>query len=224
MGWYSLILARSASTLECKSVGRGKGTEMTSTTEFLRRTRRSLRGRSPLVRGTDRVEARIFSLLVAVMLIMIPVAGIVIANVQSSQVAVAQQQLAERAMVTATLDADPVVANSGWGEYSYIAPSTAPATWKFRGVEHHGDVQITGSEVAGDEVQVWVDRAGAVTLQPMSVSAAEFSSVIAGVATYMFTLVIASSLFALAHWRIERARSREWSRDIEAFLGSTSSH
>jgi hypothetical protein len=201
-----------------------RGTEMTSTAGFLRRTRRSLHGRSPLVRGTDRVEARIFSLLVAAMLIMIPVVGIVIANVQSTQVAVAQQQLAERTMVTATLDADPMVADSGWGEYSYIAPSTAPATWEFRGVEHHGDVQITGAEVAGDEVQVWVDRAGAVTLQPMSVSAAEFSAVFAGVALYMFALMIAGGVFALAHWSIERTRSREWSRDIEAFLGSTSSH
>lgn len=73
-------------------------------------------------------------------------------------------------------------------------------------------------------MQVWVDRAGAVTLQPMSVSAAEFSSVLAGVAVYMFALIIACGLFALAHWGIDRARSREWSRDIEAFLGSTSSH
>lgn len=158
------------------------------------------------------------------MLIMVPVSGVVIANVQSTQVAVAQQQLAERTMVTATLDADPVMADAGWGEFSYIAPSTTSATWQFRGVEHHGDVQITGSEVAGDEVQVWVDRAGAVTLQPMSVSAAEFSSVLAGVAVYMFALIIACGLFALAHWGIDRARSREWSRDIEAFLGSTSSH
>lgn len=58
----------------------------------------------------------------------------------------AQQQLAERTMVTATLDADPVMADAGWGEFSYIAPSTTSATWQFRGVEHHGDVQITGSE------------------------------------------------------------------------------
>lgn len=204
--------------------GKDRGTEMTSTGGYLRRTRRSLRGRSPLVRRTDRFEAHVFSLLVAAMLIMVPVAGVVIANVQSTQVALAQQQLAERTMVTATLDADPVVANSGWGEFSYVAPSTAPATWEFRGVEHHGDVQITGSEGAGDEVQVWVDRAGAVTLQPTSVSAAEFSSVLAGVAVYMFALLIACGLFALAHWGIERARSREWSREIEAFLGSTSSH
>ncbi|HET8993069.1 MULTISPECIES: Rv1733c family protein [unclassified Rhodococcus (in: high G+C Gram-positive bacteria)] len=197
---------------------------MTSAAGYLRRTRRSLRGRSPLVRRTDRVEARLFSLLVAAMLLMIPVAAIVVANVQNTQVAMAQQQLAERTMVTATLDADPVVADSGWGEFSYIAPSTAPATWEFRGVSHHGDVQITGTEGAGDEVQVWVDRAGAMTLQPMSVSAAEFSSVLAGVAVYMFALVTACGLFALAHWGVERARSREWSRDIEAFLGSTSSH
>ncbi|WP_240959613.1 hypothetical protein [Rhodococcus sp. HNM0563] len=197
---------------------------MTSAAGYLRRTRRSLRGRSPLVRRTDRVEARVFSLLVAAMLLMIPVAAIVVVNVQNTQVAMAQQQLAERTMVTATLDADPVVADSGWGEFSYIAPSTAPATWEFRGVSHHGDVQITGSEGAGDEVQVWVDRAGAVTLQPMSVSAAEFSSVLAGVAVYMVALVTACGLFALAHWGIERARSREWSREIEAFLGSTSSH
>lgn len=197
---------------------------MTNTAEYLTRMRRVRRGSSPLVRRTDRLESRVFTLFVGVLLLIVPLgiwAGVV---TWGNQAALAEQQQAERATVTATLDTAPEFDAVDWVDMTYAASMTAPATWKWQGVERHGVVQVEDSAAAGDEVQVWVDRTGEQSLPPMSDSAAKFSAVLVGVSLVMFGGALAVSAFAFARWRIERARVTEWSREIEAFLGSTSSH
>lgn len=197
---------------------------MRHTAEYLRRTRRSLRGIGPLVRTADRTEARTFVTLLAALALMVPLCLWVSAITWGDQLALAQQQRAERTTVTATLDADPMPDGAGWGEYAHVAPMKAPATWEWRGVEHHDVVQVGGSAGAGDELPVWVDRAGEQTVPPMSDFAAKFSSVLTGFALFVFAVVGVGGIFALVRWALDRARVREWSREIEAFLGSTSSH
>lgn len=196
---------------------------MTTTAEYLRRTRRGLRAQSPLVRRTDRLEARLFTLLVTVLVVMVPVAVVAASSLWTSQLALAQQQQSERVSVTATLDSDPVGNVTGWGESAHFA--TAPVTWTWGTERRHADVTADGDLKAGEEVAVWVDaRSGEHTLPPLTDSAAKFSSVLAGISLWTFSAVAAVGLFALARWRVELRRSREWSRDIEAFLGSTSSY
>ncbi len=79
---------------------------MTTRAGYLRRTRRSLRRRDPLVRRTDKLEARCFTLMIAVMALLIPVAVWVSATMWSSQLELSEKQNAERVSVTAVLDAD----------------------------------------------------------------------------------------------------------------------
>lgn len=196
---------------------------MTTTAEYLRRTRRGLRARSPLVRRTDRLEARLFMLVVVVLVAMVPVSWLAANAMWTSQSELARQQQAERVPVTATLDADPVSNATGWGESTYYA--TAPVTWTWQSEQRHADVTADSDLQTGDELEIWVEaRTGEQTTPPLTFSAAQFSSILSGVALWVFTAVFAVGLFMLAQWRIEVRRSREWSRDIEAFLGSTSSH
>ncbi|WP_232284664.1 Rv1733c family protein [Rhodococcus sp. R1101] len=196
---------------------------MTTRAGYLRRTRRSLRRRDPLVRRTDRLEARCFTLMVAVMALLIPVAVWVSATMWSSQLELSEKQNAERVAVTAVLDADASSDSSGWGETVKI--SSAPATWGWGDETRQALVQVDSLATAGSEVPVWVDASsGEYTQPPLTTSAAKFSAVLSGVSLWTFSFVAVAGLFALAHWRLEVRRSREWSRDIEAFLGSTSSH
>ncbi|MGA4690804.1 MULTISPECIES: hypothetical protein [Rhodococcus] len=196
---------------------------MTTRAGYLRRTRRSLRRRDPLVRRTDRLEARCFTLMIAVMALLIPVAVWVSAIMWSSQLELSEKQNAERVSVTAVLDADALSDSSGWGETVKIA--SAPATWGWGDETRHALVQVDSLATAGSEVPVWVDATtGEYTQAPLTTSAAKFTAVLSGVSLWTFSSAAAGGLFALAHWRLEVRRSREWSRDIEAFLGSTSSH
>jgi hypothetical protein len=103
--------------------------------------------------------------------------------------------------------------------------ASAPATWRWGDETRHDLVQVDDMATSGSEVEIWVDaRSGEHTRPPMTTSAAKFTAVLSGVSLWTFSAVGVSGLFALAHWRLEVLRSREWSREIEAFLGSTSSH
>ncbi|KSZ58192.1 membrane protein [Rhodococcus pyridinivorans KG-16] len=175
------------------------------------------------MRRTDRLEARCFTLMIAVMAILIPVAVWVSATMWSSQLELSEKQNAERVSVTAVLDADALSDSSGWGETVKI--SSAPATWGWGDETRHALVQVDSLATAGSEVPVWVEAStGEYTQPPLTSSAAKFTAVLSGVSLWTFSSAAAAGLFALAHWRLEVRRSREWSRDIEAFLGSTSSH
>lgn len=58
------------------------------------------------MRRTDKLEARCFTLMIAVMALLIPVAVWVSATMWSSQLELSEKQNAERVSVTAVLDAD----------------------------------------------------------------------------------------------------------------------
>ncbi|MBS9374417.1 hypothetical protein GON09_003428 [Rhodococcus sp. B50] len=175
------------------------------------------------MRRTDRLEARCFTLMVAVMALLIPVAVWVSATMWGSQLELSEKQNAERVGVTAVLDADALSDSSGWGETVKVA--SAPATWGWGDETRHALVQVDSLATAGSEVPVWVDASsGEYTQPPLTPSAAKFTAVLSGVSLWTFSSAAVGGLFALAHWRLEVRRSREWSRDIEAFLGSTSSH
>ncbi|UYP19146.1 hypothetical protein OED52_00675 [Rhodococcus sp. Z13] len=196
---------------------------MTTTTGYLRRTRRSLHRRDPLVRHADRIEARCFSLLLAVLVALVPVAVWLSATMWTSQLAISEQQHAERTTVTATLDETAASDATGWGETVQFA--SAPATWEWNKSQRHAVIKVDGMLPAGSDVQVWVDKdTGEYADPPLSTFAAKFTAVLAGVALWTFTATVLVSMFALVRWRLDSHRSREWSREIEAFLGSTSSH
>ncbi|MEE2030724.1 Rv1733c family protein [Rhodococcus chondri] len=191
---------------------------------YLRGMRRGVRSRNPLVRRTDRLESRIVGALVAALLIMLPVAVWIGSATWGNQVALAERQLAERTSVTATVDTGPEAADVGWGEFAYATPAVAAVSWEWGEQPRHGLAQVGSGTAAGTEVLVWVDRDGEQTTMPLTVSAAKFSSVLVGVSLWILAALLAAGVFAFAHWRIDHRRTRDWSRDIEAFLGSTSSH
>ncbi len=194
--------------------------------DYRRRMRVSRRGGNPLVRRTDRIEAWLFSGLVAAIVVAVPLAALVTSGSWGSWVAVAEQQYAQRITVSATRDAAPDPATAGWGETGYLAaPSPAPATWQWGDEQRRDIVPVDPASTAGTEVTVWVDAgSGRLVEPPLSVTGAKVTAVAWGLFVWTFAVLLATTLFQSARWGLEHSRRREWSREIEAFLGSTSSY
>lgn len=195
--------------------------------EYLRRTRRSLQRDNLISRRTDRTEARLFRLFVTVMVLLVPVSLWVGATTWSEQSTLADIQQAQRTKITATVAGAPVTDDTldqgAWGTAAPVVSYDVPVTWEWSGQEKTGTLASTSSPEPGAEITAWIDRRGELTTPALTHAAAQFSGILTGLALFVFVAVIAGSLFGFAQWRIDRTRSLEWSRDIEEFLGSTSS-
>lgn len=197
---------------------------MGNTSGYLRVLRRGLRGSHPLIRRTDRVEARLAVVVLVLLLAAIPLAGWAGARTWDTQSALAVQQTAERTLVTATTQAPAETTDVTVGELAMTASAAAPATWMWGDEKRRGDVTVDYGTPAGADVQIWVDPDGEQALAPLSATSAKISSVLAGVALWCAAALLAAAVFGYGRWRLDRTRRREWSREIAAFLGSTSSH
>ncbi len=195
-----------------------------STAAYLRTARRSSRRRNPLVRRTDRIEARLTALLAFVVVAMIPLAIWVGAATWDTQLALSAQQTAERTVVTATTEGTPTTVAATYGDYGVSDSATVEASWTWGRETRNGTIQVDSTTAPGSQVPVWVDADGNQSLPPMSATSAKVSAVLVGVSAWVGTALVAGGLFAVARWRLDLARARQWSRDIEIFLGSTSSH
>ncbi|MDV6295351.1 Rv1733c family protein [Rhodococcus aetherivorans] len=197
---------------------------MRNTSGYLRVLRRGLRGRHPLIRRTDRAEARLAVAVLLLVLATIPLAGWVGARTWDTQSALAVQQTAERTLVTAKTQAAAETADATAGELTMVAAASAPATWAWGDEKRRGDVTVDYGTPAGADVQIWVDPNGEQALAPLSATSAKISSVLVGLSLWFAAALLAAAVFGYGRWRLDRTRNREWSREIAAFLGSTSSH
>ncbi|MFF0281653.1 hypothetical protein ACFYSW_15180 [Rhodococcus aetherivorans] len=197
---------------------------MRNTSGYLRVLRRGLRGRHPLIRRTDRAEARLAVAVLLLVLATIPLAGWVGARTWDIQSALAVQQTAERTLVTAKTQAAAETTDATAGELTMVASASAPATWAWGDEKRRGDVTVDYGTPAGADVQIWVDPNGEQALAPLSATSAKISSVLVGLSLWFAAALLAAAVFGYGRWRLDRTRNREWSREIAAFLGSTSSH
>ncbi|MDV2477717.1 hypothetical protein F8M49_24285 [Rhodococcus zopfii] len=195
-----------------------------STAAYLRTARRSSRRRNPLVRRTDRIEARLVAVLVVLVAAMIPVSVWAGAHTWDTQLEMSAQQTAERSLVTATTEDIPATPAATYGDYALAGPATVPASWTWGRETRHGNIEVDATTAAGSQVPVWVDADGRQTLPPMDATSAKVSSVLVGVSAWIGTMLVAGAVFTLTRWRLDLARARRWSRDIEIFLGSTNSY
>ena len=110
------------------------------------------RGRSPLVRTSDRIEVAVMSLAVAVSLAAVPIAGAIGTAVHDDQsrVYAAEQQSRHRVAATATKDS----AGSPKGPVAVVQ-----ARRQAGDVENAGAFTWDSPVKNGDSVDIWVDRA-----------------------------------------------------------------
>lgn len=170
-----------------------------------------LQGRNPLVRASDRVEALILVLAVAVSLLTVPIAAAVGTAIHDSRSRLYAEQAQTRRTVAATIIADSDREN----------PSSrtvmVPARWFAAGAEHTGDVIAKQPTKVGDEIEIWVDNAGSAIGQPMMTALGE--AVASAMAIWCAVTLSAAALFAAARIALDRGRYSSWQRDFDTLIG-----
>jgi hypothetical protein len=165
--------------------------------------------RSPLRRGTDRVEAWIRIALVLAFVIAAPLAGWGAARwAESVAPSAAHAQLAGEHRVTATLlhnvpDSSDYLApvSLGWVKARWIVPSGSVRT---------GYIEAPSGSRAGSTMQVWLDPAGIVTAPPVPASQIRDWVFLMAVLAPIVLALMLLALMALFARILERRRLATW--------------
>ncbi|OBH08922.1 hypothetical protein [Mycobacterium sp. E1747] len=168
--------------------------------------------RHPLVRSTDRVEALLLVLAVAVSLVTVPIAATVGTAIHEDRSRAYTEQVQTRRPVTAT-----VVGDSHPRTDPESRTVIAPARWDFAGTERTGSIAVPPAVKIGDQVDIWVDGMGAPVTRP-KMSPADAAVAIAVAIWFAVTLPVAAC-FAGARYALDRIRYARWQHDFERFIG-----
>ncbi|NLU85067.1 hypothetical protein [Rhodococcus sp. HNM0569] len=179
-----------------------------------------------LVRRSDRVEATLKIALAVLAVILVPIALFVGIRTDQSQSAIADEQASRvSAAVATTLEnATPPDAAATGSEYIQRAVGTAPASWNWMGSERTGEVSVDADTPAGTQVDIWLDSQGLPTSPPLSHTAVQTAAVVTGVFTWFSTMSLATCAFLLVQVWLNRRRTAEWERQLDAFLGEAPAH
>jgi hypothetical protein len=173
--------------------------------------RRPLESRRLPRRGTDRVEAAAAWFLTAAALLLIIVAGLMGLAVYGQQIERARIEGISRAQVQAVVLEDVVIVK---GERGGDIPIRAKAQWSDRvGVQHTGAVIVRHPAVAGEHVDVWVDRSGAIASPPARPENAMVAAILA-----IIGVLLAGGIVLIAGWYAVRilvdcCNSRRWEQE-----------
>jgi hypothetical protein len=183
----------------------------TFTVPVPRRLFARLSGRNPLVRTTDRVEALILVLVVAISLIAVPVGAAVGTAVHDSRSRLYAEQMQTRRPVTAT------VTGESHPRRNLESPAvTVPARWFAAGTEHTGDVAAPLTAKIGDDIEIWVDDQGLPVARPIDTARDE--ALAFGIATWWGISLLAVALFARARVILDRRRYDRWQESFERLV------
>lgn len=160
-------------------------------------------GRNPLLRFSDRVEALVITVAVAVALIALPVVAVVGVGVYDAHHRTAAEQARTRHPVTATVTG----ADSA-------DPSNVQVTWRTATGERAGAVRWNQPVRVGEHVDIWVDDQGNQVAPPMPASGAVIDAGLSALAIFVIVAIAMGSLVAVARIRLGRTRDAGWEREI----------
>lgn len=172
---------------------------------------RRLFGRNPLIRTTDRVEALIVVLAVAVSLIAVPFSAAVGTAVHDSRSRLYAEQARTRHPVTATVTGD------SHPRRSLESPTvTVTARWFTAGTERTGDVTAPLKAKIGDAIEIWVDDEGLPVARPLNTARDE--AVAFAVATWWAVSLLTVALVVRARITLDRLRYDRWQRSFDRLI------
>ena len=176
-----------------------------------------LPGRGPLVRPSDRLQARLLALVV--LLSLAAAVGAVLFGIGEYSVAAAKsrEQADTRYAATAVLLADgPKPVSAGHGGTPFDSAPTR-ATWRTRdGRQRVGEVEAAAGTVAGHQVEIWVDETGAPAQRPLSRAAAIIGAPLGAATLWAAAVSLLVFLYRGAVYVLNRHRLTEWEREWSA--------
>ncbi|MCV7378488.1 hypothetical protein BST11_10975 [Mycobacterium alsense] len=182
----------------------------TFTVPLPRRLFRRLFGRSPLIRASDRVEALVLVLAVAVSLLTVPIAAAVGTATYDARSRLYAEQAQNRHAVIAT------VTGSAGRENPESSTVMVPAQWYAAGAEHTGDVLTQRGARVGDEIEIWVDSEGSPIGRPAMTALDE--AVSSAMAIWCAVTLSAVAVYAGARVALDRRRDDQWQRDFDRLI------
>ena len=175
-------------------------------------------GRNPLLRRTDRIEALVMLVALAVSLVAIPVAGRgghYGLRMHDSRYA---QEARERHTVMAT-----VLETGTEGRARLLSQ----ARWPVAAGERTGPLRTRHSGKVGDRIEMWVDKDGNPVAPPTPTWHAVGDAYGTTMAILLFVAVAMTSLVTGVRSRLDRARNAQWEREIRCLQedgGRTNQH
>ncbi|HET6735824.1 MAG TPA: hypothetical protein VFH65_24455 [Mycobacterium sp.] len=173
-----------------------------------------LLGRDPLVRTSDRVEALMLVLAVAVSLLCAPIAAAVGTAVYYANRQLYAEQAQNRRSLPATVTGDPASQ-----QVLRTITFTAPARWSMAGAEHAGTVKASSTAKTGDSIEIWVDHNGSPVPAPTPTTRAGVDAVVAAVAIWVTVIAAGATLFAITRAVCDRIRFTAWQHDLDSLVG-----
>lgn len=178
-----------------------------------------LAGRDPLVRATDRIEALVFVLAVAVSLLAVPITAAIGTAVYDSSRHIYAEQAHTRHTVAATVTDVPASQ-----QLLRTDTTTVSARWTAAGAEHTGTVTAQSTAKAGDTVDIWVDNNGAQVPAPAPTTNAAAEAAMGAVVIWICVAAIAATLFTLTRTVCDRIRFTRWQHDLDNLVGNGDGH
>ncbi|MGE2836197.1 Rv1733c family protein [Mycobacterium sp. SMC-4] len=171
-----------------------------------------LRGRDPLVRRIDRIEAVVMTVIVALALCALPVIGAIGTAVYDARQDRYAQETDTVSQIEATVTAAP--------ERTTLPPRTSvvtvPVAWTVGGYEHSGEVQVSSATAPGDVVPVWVDENGEQTKAPGSTPHAAVEGVTIAAVLIGLTLAVAVAASVATRLVCNRLRFARWDHGLRS--------
>ncbi|APA98418.1 Rv1733c family protein [Nocardia seriolae] len=163
---------------------------------------------NPLMRGSDRCESMLRTLVVLGMLIMVPVAGAVGTTVYTGAAQQISLARATRVQLTATAveDATRVATDTPYRDPDY----QVTVRWVRAGTERTAQVKTDADAKAGAPVPIWVGPDGRPTGAPAAAGQAVFDGVGAGLVTLLLAGMVAIALLWGANLVLAGVHSMQW--------------
>jgi hypothetical protein len=169
-----------------------------------------LRGRCPLVRTTDRIEALVLVLAVVISLVTLPIAGAVGTAVIDSRRDLYAEQANSRSTVVATVTDVPDSARE-----PRIGAITVPARWSAGGSDYTGTIAADSTVDIGDPVEIWVDNNGKWVPAPTSTTRAALDAVAATLLIWLCVTGAAAAVVAITRAHCTRIRYARWQHGLD---------
>ena len=177
-----------------------------------------LTGRDPLVRTTDRIEALVFVLAVAVSLLAAPIAAAVGTAVYDSNRHIYAEQAHTRRTVTATVTDVPA------SQISRTGTTTVSARWTAGGTEHTDTVKAPSTTRTGDTIEIWVDNNGTQVPAPTPTTRAAAEAAMGSLVIWICVAAIAATLFTATRSVCDRIRFTRWQHDLDNLVDNGDGH
>lgn len=175
---------------------------------------RYLGTKNPLVRGSDRLEAMTWLMLITVVLLAMPIAGAVGTATHDSLTRQYAADRASRQEIVATATGDSIVSPDPYAE-----PFVTPIRWTYAGKERTAEMRSSRMS-AGDTVTIWVDASGGLTTRPPTERNAATAAVLAGFGLWFTIVGIAATVGTMVHLRLDRSRQAAWDRELDDLAGN----